>query len=160
MVSEGIEKTLSATVDEGWIRLGCAVRRVPWDSWLSMSLSDILKHVPFAHAQKKVSFKSQNYASIMLHAQSKCYKILQQNYASIKFACLPMALYTGQQSLHKTVYTAQQRHVDTFPDHTFYVSRPHLLCIKNRIEDRQSKIDNWKSTIESKIDNRIENRKS
>ena len=62
-------------------------------------------------------------------------------------------------------YTRQL--VDTFPDHTFYVLRPHLLrikatpstyiCIDNRIEDRQS---NRKSTIESKIDNRQSNRKS
>ena len=59
--------------------------------------------------------------------------------------------YTGQQSLHKTAYTAKQRHVDMFPDHTFYVSRPHLLCIKNRIEDRQS---NRRSTIENRQSNR------
>ena len=68
--------------------------------------------------------------------------------------------YTGQQSLHKTAYTAQQRHVDTFPDHTFYVSRPHLLRIKNRMEDRQSKIDNQIEDQQSKIDNRIEDRQS
>ena len=56
--------------------------------------------------------------------------------------------YTGQQSLHKTGYTAQRRHVETFPDHTFYVSKI------------ESKIDNCKSTIELKIENRIEDRQS
>ena len=104
--------------------------------------------------------------------------------AAAPAAPAPMALYTGQQSLHKTAYTSTS-------ETRGHVPRPHLLRIKatpstyqksNRrstIENRQSnrkstiesmidnrkstiesKIDNRKSAIESEIDNRIEDRQS
>ena len=65
-----------------------------------------------------------------------------------------------QDSLHRTAELTQDS-LHSIAETRGHVPRPHLLHIKNRIEDRQSKIDyrienlqsNRRLTIESKIDN-------